>query len=287
MVQTNQKAFLAVIWSKIDSTMGIFNKQSKTMVIQTSEYSPYGSDSFSAPRTGDSGISGFSSFSNVAEYERRDQVKISSFHVLHTLFLRIGYMKRSLLERWFCDDSNWLIKIYKTNIRLLRFVTRCISLALSGYMVGSMSYTLLVYLQTRNHTSADSPSTLVWGSPKTLWPTYLILALSSLTAIMNIVTISAYLCSIAAANKSGDFTVFAGYVMLGIEIIVWSVASGLYKYSDRGDDLWGFSCGKSSESVIEKVESFVNWGKLCQTQVSARCPSSKFKMWGRTLLILR
>jgi hypothetical protein len=85
---------------------------------------------------------------------------------------------------------------------------------------------------------------------------------------MNIVTLSAYLCSIHAANKSGDFATFFGFVMLGVEIVVWAVSSGLYKFADTGGDLWGYTCGKETDQFVGKVESFINFGKLCQTQVS-------------------
>lgn len=87
---------------------------------------------------------------------------------------------------------------------------------------------------------------------------------------MNGVTVAMYLCSIRAANKSGDFTMWVGYVMLLVEIVSWSVASGLYKAMDRGGDLWGFSCkvARGNGGFVEQVKEFVDFKGLCRKQVS-------------------
>lgn len=104
---------------------------------------------------------------------------------------------------------------------------------------------------------------------------------------MNIITISAYLWSVRAANKSGDFTVFAGYVMLVIEIVTWGVASGIYKQQDQGQDLWGFSCGVKKEggSVLETAKEFADFTSLCRKQVSCSEASVRVVLIRECMLI--
>jgi len=142
------------------------------------------------------------------------------------------------------------------------------SLILSGFMIGSLTYTLISYFTTRHHTLDDT--TRIWGAqPKLLWPTYLILSVSSLTFVLNAATLIAYICGISAANKTGDITIYVGYFMLSVEVVVWAVSSALYKVTDTGKDLWGYSCGKkANKEVLRKAQSFVDFGTLCSTQVS-------------------
>lgn len=79
----------------------------------------------------------------------------------------------------------------------------------------------------------------------------------------------AYICSVQAANKTGDLTIFTGYLMLAIEVIAWAVSSSLYKMADTGADLWGYSCSETADQMIlNGAKSFVNFGNLCTAQVS-------------------
>ena len=140
-------------------------------------------------------------------------------------------------------------------------------------MIGSLTYTLISYFTTRNQTM---DGVRIWGDPKLLWPTFLILSISTLTFLFNVATITAYLCSIKAANKTGDFTIFSGYIMLGVEFIAWAVSSALYKMNDTGADLWGWSCGeKASEQFLAQAKSFVDFGMLCNAQVRDSLPESR------------
>jgi len=154
-------------------------------------------------------------------------------------------------------------------------------------MIYTMTFTLLTFFHTQSIPRPSSPDIPIWGtSRKIVWPTYLILSISAVTALMNIITMGAYLLSIRAANESGDFTVFAGYVMLAIEIVVWGLGSGVYKWQDKGDDLWGFSCTmkKKGGGLLEEVKQFVDFRGLCSKQVSqnsshAMCSHPPTRRW--------
>ena len=229
--------------------MGLFNNKKKNGIVMTTEYQPYHGLPTPPPTAQKSS---FSDFEPLQKRETRDLVSHQKIVHLSNVIVIFPSQK------------------YKTNIRLLRFATRTISLLLSAYMIYTMTLTLIMYLSTRNR-KFQSSSTPVWGTtPKILWPTILILAIAVTTAIMNIITISAYLWSIRAANKSGDFTTFAGYVMLLVEIVTWGVASGVYKQQDQGEDLWGFACGvkKKGGNVLEEAKAFVDFTNLCRKQVS-------------------
>lgn len=132
-------------------------------------------------------------------------------------------------------------------------------------MIGTLSFTLAKYFTTRDRTLNGAQ---VWGKPKVIWPTYLVLSISALTFILNVVTLAAYICSIGAANKAGDLTIYVGYATLGIEVIVWLATSAIYRVADTGTDLWGYSCGKQADKkLLAEAESFIDFGKLCSTQV--------------------
>ena len=132
-------------------------------------------------------------------------------------------------------------------------------------MIGTLTYALVQYFANKERMFENT-----FISPKDLllWPTYLVLAVSCVTLVMNILTLSAYLCGVGAANKTSDVAGWIRYVMLGAEVIVWAVTSGLYKMADTGKDLWGYTCGLTADQIEAQVKDFVDFGKLCSTQVS-------------------
>jgi hypothetical protein len=132
-------------------------------------------------------------------------------------------------------------------------------------MVGTLSYALASYFTTR---ARMFENTRVWGSHTTLWPTYLLLAIATLSLMMSLLTLLAYVCGVGAANKVSSFTSYAGYIMLVTEFIAWAVSAGLFKMAETGQDLWGYSCGPNADRIEEQVKSFVDFGRLCQAQVS-------------------
>ena len=122
------------------------------------------------------------------------------------------------------------------------------------------------YFLTKNH--IINGNVHPWATPTTLWPTIMLLAISTLTFLMNFITLCTYFCGIGAANKASSLFSIVGYVMLAAHVIVWAVATGLFKMANTGKDLWGFSCGSEADAIQEEVRSFLDFGKLCTLQVS-------------------
>jgi len=154
----------------------------------------------------------------------------------------------------------------KRRIRILRFVSRVISTILSGFMAGSMAFSLERYLNTRNIQVTGVES--IWANPTTLWPTIMLLVIAFITFLINFTVLMSYWCSIRAANSVDSFGGKFIYVMLGAQIIVWAVTTGLFKSASNGSDLWGWSCGSPSDEIQPLVESFLDFGQLCMVQVS-------------------
>jgi hypothetical protein len=76
------------------------------------------------------------------------------------------------------------------------------------------------------------------------------------------------MCGVGAANKVSSVTNSLVYIMLGIRIVVWAVAAGLFRMGRTGSSLWGYSCSPFTDQIHDQVKSFVDFGKLCTLQVS-------------------
>ena len=133
-------------------------------------------------------------------------------------------------------------------------------------MVGSLSYALSKYYLTRNHLIAGNVHP--WVTPATVWPTFMLLAIATITFFMNFITLCTYLCGVGAANKTASVTSWIGYILMGVHVVVWAVAAGLFKMANNGRDLWGYSCSSTADEVQAEVQQFLNFGMLCTTQVS-------------------
>lgn len=160
-------------------------------------------------------------------------------------------------------------KKYKRSIRILRFISRLISLILSAIMTGIWAYALGKFYLTKSHIIESSPGQTAWPNPPILWPTYLLLGISITTFFMNLVTLITYCCGIGAANKMNTVGSVIGYILMFVHVLVWIFGAGAYKYSEvtgGGKDLWGYSCGSEADKIADEVKSFVDFGKLCTMQ---------------------
>lgn len=156
---------------------------------------------------------------------------------------------------------------YKRTIRVLRFISRLVSLVLNAFMIGILSFALAKYYLTKNHVIAGNQK--AWVTPATLWPTFMLLGIAAVTFCMNVVTLCSYLCGVGAANKSQTFTTLVGSILLAVHVVSWAVAAGLFKMAQTGTDLWGYTCSSRADEIQVQVNSFVNFGKLCNLQAGA------------------
>jgi len=127
-----------------------------------------------------------------------------------------------------------------------------------------MSYALIKYYLTRNH--LISGNVHPWVTPATLWPTYMLLGIATVTFFMNLITLCSYCCGVGAANKVNSGASIVGYIMLGAHVLVWAAGMGLFRMARTGKDLWGYSCSSIADQVQAEVESFLDFGKLCTMQ---------------------
>jgi hypothetical protein len=134
-------------------------------------------------------------------------------------------------------------------------------------MVGILSFALAKYYLTRNHIIDGNQK--AWVSPATLWPTFMLLGIAAITCCMNVVTLCSYACGVGAANKSQTITTWMGIVFMAVHVVSWAIAAGLYRMAQTGTDLWGYTCSSRADEIQVQVQSFVNFGKLCNLQAGA------------------
>jgi len=144
------------------------------------------------------------------------------------------------------------------------FISRVISVILAAYMVSSMLYALIKYMNTKDKTLADGSHP--WSPQTVLWPTIMILATSGVTFLMNTITLCFYLKSAEAADKSDTVMTYLGYALTLTHGIIWAINMGLFKMANTGNDLWGWSCGTISDEIQSQVQSYLNFSILCELQ---------------------
>ena len=140
-------------------------------------------------------------------------------------------------------------------------------------MIGILSFAMAKYYLTRNNVIAGNEK--AWVSPATLWPTFMLLGFAAVTFCMNIVTLCSYACGVGAANKAHAGTTLIGAISLAVHIVPLTVAAGLFRLAETGTDLWGYTCSSRADAIQVQVQSFVNFGKLCNLQVSCNSPLSR------------
>ncbi|KAE8449032.1 hypothetical protein EG329_008620 [Mollisiaceae sp. DMI_Dod_QoI] len=156
---------------------------------------------------------------------------------------------------------------YKKTIRILRFISRLISLILNALMISILTYALYKYFTTKSHPIPSSSSP--WANPAILWPTFVLLSIALITFIMNLFTLVAYCCSVRAANTVNTCSTVISYIFLGVHVLLWAIAAGAFKMGSNGKDLWGYSCSTTADKLQEEVKSFLDFGKLCTYQTGA------------------
>lgn len=162
---------------------------------------------------------------------------------------------------------------YKKRIRILRFISRLLSLILNAVMMGVLSYALAKYYLTKDKIIQGNVHP--WITPTTLWPTFMLLAISVVTFFMNFITICAYICGISTANKTYSCTSYVVYAMTGLHVVAWGFAIGAFRMGRTESSLWGFSCSDKADALQPLVHSFLDYGKLCTAQNGA---------WGISIL---
>ncbi|MCJ1447709.1 MAG: hypothetical protein MMC23_008220 [Stictis urceolatum] len=151
----------------------------------------------------------------------------------------------------------------KIHIRLFKVVVRVLTFALSVFATYTQAAALHKFLTTKtiNRNGRDP-----WAKGTQLWPTYLLLTTSALTAIVSLITVLAYLKGIKQANKRATKL---GTPVSVIEICahsaVWISTTIGYRIGKTGQDLWGWSCSPKAQA-IQEVFPEVNFDFFCNIQ---------------------
>lgn len=129
--------------------------------------------------------------------------------------------------------------------------------------MGSEGFALVNYFRTKDHVIAGSAHP--WATPTTLWPTIMLLGISTITLIMNFITLCTYICGVGAANRTSNFFSiigYIGYIMLAARVVVWAVAMALFKMANTGKGLVGIFVGPRSSCHPGTGEFFAGFWQI-------------------------
>ncbi|KAH8670107.1 hypothetical protein BGZ60DRAFT_527593 [Tricladium varicosporioides] len=149
----------------------------------------------------------------------------------------------------------------KTQIRILRFISRVGATALATATLCLEVKTISLYVHTHNIKHGGRGP---WARQTSLWPSILLASVSSITVFIGILILGAYTQSIRTANK---VNLAQTIVTVGVEvthIIVWITVAVLYRKGRTGHDLWGWACSPLAEKIQPNFKDLVNFTRICQ-----------------------
>jgi hypothetical protein len=136
-------------------------------------------------------------------------------------------------------------------------------------MTISMILSLHKYLSTRHIIIGGRNA---WAKQTTTWPTILLLSTSSITLLINLAVVIAYLKSIRAANRTHDLASWIAGAVFVAHVAMWIATSMLYRTGKTGHDLWGWSCDPKAKKIQPQFAHVVNFERYCNLQVCLAPP---------------
>jgi len=113
-----------------------------------------------------------------------------------------------------------------------------------------------------------------WAKNSKTWPTYTYFAVAAVSVLLHFTIIISYWFSVQHANAAATVTSVFTWVVLVGNLVVWSVAAGLYRgEKDKGgksNDLWGWTCSAAAHQIQDIFQDQVNFNNFCNVQVSDR-----------------
>lgn len=96
-------------------------------------------------------------------------------------------------------------------------------------------------------------------------------AIAAVSVILNFGTVFSYKFGVDKANVASYVTsTFSWVIMLG-NLIVWSVAAGMYRgekdKNGKSNDLWGWTCSAAARAIQKEFADDVNFDRFCNVQV--------------------
>lgn len=171
----------------------------------------------------------------------------------------------------------------KHRVRILRVIQRSGSGITSILVLGVMINT---YVTFNTHKTSTQNGQLVQVYPKMpiLWPTYMMLATSTISLCFNLSVLTAYCIDycrrdvtdkVKRANAIDGWHTKVGYVLSATSFVLWLSTSTTFKMMQGAPDsnppprdLFGFSCSNAADALVARFHnSIVNFNIQCETQV--------------------
>lgn len=137
--------------------------------------------------------------------------------------------------------------------------------------------TLIKFLKTKdtyhNVTNArgQSISRTAWAKDARAWPTWMYFAVAAVSVLLNFFTVFAYKFGFDKANKASYIATTFSWVMMIGNLVVWSVAAGLYRTEKdkdgKSNDLWGWTCSAGARAIQKEFASEIDFNRFCNVQV--------------------
>ncbi|KAI9891613.1 MAG: hypothetical protein M1814_002547 [Vezdaea aestivalis] len=159
----------------------------------------------------------------------------------------------------------------KRQIRLLKFVSRFATMALSMAIMIILAITLHKFYSTQDVVRGGRNPWFKAGTK--LWPTTMLLAVAAVGFFINLCMMLLYLKNVKWANYAATTsTVFSVSTFLA-QIILWAVVAGLYRYgrdtNGISDDIWGWTCSSGAAKIQDQFNDVVHFNQLCGIQTSS------------------
>jgi hypothetical protein len=136
--------------------------------------------------------------------------------------------------------------------------------------------TLIKFTRTKNtyrpvtQPNGHTVTRTAWAKDTRAWPTWMYFSVAAISVLLNFLTIFSYRFGVDKANVASYVTsTFSWVVMLG-NLIVWSVAAGMYRAEkDKGgksNDLWGWTCSPAARAIQREFVGEVDFNRFCDVQ---------------------
>jgi hypothetical protein len=115
--------------------------------------------------------------------------------------------------------------------------------------------------------SGQSIRRTAWAKDTRAWPTWMYFGVATTSVLLNFCTVFSYRFGVDKANAASYVTsTFSWVVMLG-NLIVWSVAAGMYRCEKKTNDLWGWTCSAGARAIQKEFAEDVDYDRFCNVQV--------------------
>jgi hypothetical protein len=167
-------------------------------------------------------------------------------------------------------------QVIKARIRRLRVISRVLAFLISIAVLVPITMTLVKFQRTKNTwrtitlANGDIVTRTAWAKDTRTGPSWAYFAVAAVSTLLNFTTIFSYKYGVEKANTANYITqTFSWVVMLG-NLIVWSVAAGMYRREKgkggKDNDLWGWTCSAAARAIQKDFAHEVDFNKVCNVQ---------------------